>query len=82
MEGEVEGRGAGDEVRTNAIEPAEAEGEEAERAAIGTFEDVAVAVLEDEDALGEDEAGGELEDEEEAVHMGRVADTASVPVEA
>src|SRR5215212_6235510 len=39
-------------------------------------------MLEDEGALGEDEAGGELQDEEEALHAGWVTDAAGVPVEA
>src|SRR5918997_5541753 len=39
-------------------------------------------MVEDEDAPSEDEAGGELEDEDEAVHVGRVADAAGIPVEA
>ena len=65
-----------------AVDPAEAEGEEAEGASVGAFEDAALSMLEDEDALGEDEAGGELEDEEEAVHVGGLADAAGVPVEA
>src|SRR5436305_15121312 len=37
---------------------------------------------EDEGALREDEADGELEDEEEALHMAGLADTAVIPVEA
>src|SRR4051812_9528785 len=37
---------------------------------------------EDEGALGEDEADGELEDEEEALHVGGLADAAVIPVEA
>ena len=82
MEGESEARGEGDEVSACAVEPAEAEGEETEGASVGAFEDGSVAVLEDKDALGEDEAGGELEDQEEAVHVGRFADSAGVPVEA
>ena len=69
-------------MEASAIKPAEAEGEEAEGGAIGAFEDVAQAAVEDEDALSEDEEGGELEDEEEAVHVGRVADPAGIPVEA
>ena len=71
-----------DEVRACTIEPAEAEGEEAEGASVGAFEDTAEVVLENEDALSEDEAGGELEDEEEAVHVDRVADSGVIPVEA
>src|SRR5215213_4769913 len=69
-------------MRSGAVEPAQAEGEEAEGASVGAFEDVAVAMLEDEEALEQDEAGGELEDQEEAGHVGRVADAAVVPVEA
>src|SRR5215217_9136502 len=81
-EREGEGEGERDEVGSGAIEPAEAEGEEAEGGAVGAFEDAAEAVLEDEGALDEDEEGGELEDEEEAVHVGRVADAAGIPGEA
>src|SRR5215216_3636927 len=64
------------------IEPAEAEGEDAEGAAIGPLEERAEAMLEDEGALSEDEADGELEDEEEPLHVGGVAHAAVVPVEA
>src|SRR3954453_13927569 len=51
------GVGEGDEVGACAVEPAEAEGEETEGAAILPFEDAAGAVLEDEEALDEDEEG-------------------------
>ena len=69
-------------MRAGAVEPAEAEREAAEGASVWAFEDAAEAVTEDEDALGEAEAGGELEDEEEAVQVGRVADATGVPGEA
>ena len=75
MEGESEERGKVDEVGACAVDPAEAEGEEAEGTAVGAFEDGALG-------MSEDEAGSELEDEEEAVHVGGLADAAGVPVEA
>ena len=69
-------------MEASAVEPAEAEGEEAEGATVRAFEDGAEAVVEDEDALSEDEAGGELENQEEAGHVGWVADATGVPLEA
>lgn len=68
-------------MRASAIEPSEAAGEAAEGAPIQSFEDAARAVLEDDDALDEDEESGELADEDEPVQVGRVVDPAGVPVE-
>src|SRR4051794_23069094 len=58
-EDEVEAGGDGGKVLAGVGEPAEAEGEDAEGAAIGAFEEGAEAMLEDEGALSEDEAGRE-----------------------
>jgi hypothetical protein len=52
----VEASGDGSEVLAGVGEPAEAEGENAEGAAVGALKDRAEAMLEDEGALSEDEA--------------------------